>query len=347
MTETKKSLLRWAVVIVLLVACVWFTIRNLDMAKVWGYMVSADYLWVLLSIPVMLMSHWVRAFRWKTMLQPVVKHTKMLDLFSAVMAGYAVNNVLPLRTGELVRPYVLARREKISFTSVFATIIVERFIDVVVLFLMLAAVTFAFRDAIKTALPNLPAEKLFVPCIAILIVIALSFWPKFIKMVLRFTIKPLSIKLHDKINDLFDKFAHGFEIVKKPSQYARLIIESLLIWLLYTIPNFLMFFSFGLNKAPFNMNFYDAILLIVISGIAYTIAPTPGAFGFYHPLIVSTLAKLYGVNYELALAYATVNHGLNYLVQVIFGGLFLLRENVKKIPHTEDIEKELGTIVPE
>ena len=54
MTETKKSLLRWAVVIVLLVACVWFTIRNLDMAKVWGYMVSADYLWVLLSIPVML-----------------------------------------------------------------------------------------------------------------------------------------------------------------------------------------------------------------------------------------------------------------------------------------------------
>jgi hypothetical protein len=339
--ERRSQLIRISVAVVLLVASVYYTVKDIDLVKLWNYIVTADYFWVLLCIPVMILSHWVRAVRWRTMLEPILKHANLWNLFSAVMAGYAVNNILP-RGGEFLRPYAFARRQKVSFTSVFATIIVERFLDLLILLLMFAVVWFSFREQIRMALPTLQAEKLFVPVLIIMGVIILSFWPPLIRFLLKYTIKPLSQKLFDKATELFEKFVKGFSVIRTPSRYFRLTVESLLIWLLYTIPNFLIFYSFGFDHAPYNMGFDDAILLIVISGIAFTISPTPGAIGVFHFFIQNTLVRLYNVNPEAALAYATVNHGIGYLVQVVVGGIFLLRENIKKIPRKRDIEFENG-----
>ena len=344
-SEKKKQYFGMLLAIAIVIASFYYTTKDLDLSKLWSLIIHADYLWVLLSIPVMLLSHWVRAYRWKTMLQPIVKNAHVWNLFSAVMAGYAVNNVSPIpRGGEFVRPYVFARREKVSFTSSFATIVVERFVDVIVLLLMFGAVSFTFREQIKTALPNLQAEKMFMPVLVFVAVLILSFWPRLIRTILKYTIKPLSEKFYDKISVLFDKFVVGLSIIHKPSQYLRLTIESLLIWLLYTIPMYMMFFSFGFDKAPYGLGMDDAILLIVISGVAFTISPTPGALGVFHFLIQNTLVKLYGISSEAALAYATVNHGIGYLLQVVVGGIFLLGENIKKIPQKEDIEQDFQEV---
>jgi len=75
-----------------------------------------------------------------------------MNLFSAVMVGYAINNVTP-RGGELVRPYILARREKISKSAVFGTIIVERVIDIIFLMLMFGIVFLASHTIILKAFP--------------------------------------------------------------------------------------------------------------------------------------------------------------------------------------------------
>jgi len=340
-SEKTKQAIRISVAVIFLVLSVYFTIKDINFAKLWNYIINADYFWVILSMPVVVLSHWVRAYRWRTMMQPVKKNIKVWDLFSAVMAGYAVNNVVP-RGGEFIRPYIIARREKISYTSTFATIVVERFLDVLILLLMLAGVWFTFREQIKEALPTLQAEKLLVPVLIFLGVLILSFWPRLMRIVLKYTIKPLSDKFYAKISELFEKFTKGLSIVRTPSQYFRLTLESLAIWLLYTIPMWLMFFSFGFQKAPYNLGFEDAILLIVISGIAFTISPTPGAIGIFHFFIQNTIVKLYGINPEAALAYATVTHTVGYLIQVGIGGIFLIRENIKKIPTEDDLSSENG-----
>lgn len=342
LSEKTKQFLRIIVAVFFLVLSVYYTVKDIDFTKLWQYIINADYLWVILSIPVMVLSHWVRALRWRTMLQPVKKNAKVWDLFSAVMVGYAINNVVP-RGGEFVRPYIIARREKISFTSTFATIVVERFIDVLILLIMLAAVWFTFRDQIKNALPTLQAEKLLLPVLIFLAVLILSFWPRLVRIVLKYTIKPISNKFYLKISELFEKFAKGFSIIRTPSQYFRLTLESLLIWLLYTVPMWLMFFSFGFQNAPYYLGLEDAVLLIVISGIAFSISPTPGAIGVFHFFIQNTLVKLYGISPEAALAYATVTHGIGYLIQVGIGGLFLVRENIKKIPKEEDLSDTIDS----
>ncbi|MFN3270286.1 MAG: lysylphosphatidylglycerol synthase domain-containing protein, partial [Candidatus Kapaibacteriota bacterium] len=94
-------IINYSLSIILLILLVYFSLKGLNLASLGKYIVSANYLWVLLSIPVGLASHWARAIRWKTMLKPITNPKSTWNLFSAVMAGYAVNNIVP-RGGELL-----------------------------------------------------------------------------------------------------------------------------------------------------------------------------------------------------------------------------------------------------
>jgi len=168
MKEAVKSTIRYSLAVILIIVSCYLALKDVELSKLYDTIVSADYLWVLLPIPVIMLSHWVRALRWKTMLNPILKHSSTWNLFSAVMIGYAANNVVP-RGGELLRPYVVSRREKISFSSTFATIVVERIIDVIALVLLFAGVFFFFRNQIINALPELDANKIVLPTIVVAI----------------------------------------------------------------------------------------------------------------------------------------------------------------------------------
>lgn len=341
MTERRKKLFKILLALIIVALSVYYTVKGIDLVKLWDYLINANYIYALIPIPLMLISHWVRAMRWRTMLEPVMKVHSTWNLFSAVMVGYAFNNVLP-RGGEFLRPYVYARREKASFSTLFATIVVERIFDLFTLLFLFFGVFFLFREELKQAIPNLHIEKLLVPTlIVVLVIIVFSFWPPFIKTMLKWFIKPISIKFYEKLNGIFDRFVQGFAIIRHPKQYVRVIIESLSIWLFYTLPNWIMFYSFPFQSVH-HLGLDDAVLLIVISGIGFTVAPTPGALGVYHLLIQGALVKLYGISPEEGLAYATVTHGINYLVQVIVGGFFILRENIKSIPDMTDISTDLA-----
>ena len=99
-----------------------------------------------------------------------------------------------------------------------------------------------------------------------------------------------------------------------------------------------MFFAFDF-QSTLHLGLIDAGLLIVVSGVGTSIAPTPGAIGVYHWIIVSALVNLYpNISQEEALAYATLTHGVNLIIQVIIGAIFLLKENITKIPTKEDFE---------
>ncbi|MCX7879694.1 MAG: flippase-like domain-containing protein [Ignavibacteria bacterium] len=327
------KILNYFISFVILIVLIYLSLKEIDINTLTTYIISANYVWVILSVPIMLSSHWARALRWRTMLAPITTAKSTWNLFSAVMAGYAVNNIIP-RGGEILRPFYYSRKEKISFTMTFATIIVERFIDLFSLLLLFLLSFYFFREQLKVALPNLHIENLLIPTFLIIVVASLSFYRNWVNFLLLRIIKPFSLKFFNRLNDLFDKFFLGLRIIKQPSQYFQLFVESLLIWFLYTLPLYFMFFSFGFVD-KYNLGFDDSILLIVVSGIGYTIAPTPGAIGFYHFLVQNTLNKLYGISLEEALAFATVTHALNYFSQVIIGGIFLFHEQISLLPKIE------------
>ncbi|MFA6571150.1 MAG: lysylphosphatidylglycerol synthase transmembrane domain-containing protein [Bacteroidota bacterium] len=343
MKDKAKTILRIVVSVVLIAASGYYALKDVNFSELMRIVSNVSYFWIFASVPVILLSHWVRAMRWKTMLEPALKKksASTWNLFSAVMIGYAGNCVLP-RGGEFIRPFVYSRREKVSFSTSFATIIVERFIDLITMIFLFGVIFLFLSHKILKALPDIEPHKIIVPTVIVLGVMIVSFYPPVFRFMIRLFIKPFSLKLFDKLSQLFEKFLKGFAIIKTPSQYFRVTVESLVIWFLYTIPLYFMFFSFDFHLS-YSLNFSDALILIIVAGVSATIAPTPGAIGIQHVMMQVAMVNIYGISKEAALAYATVTHAVNYFIQLSVGGVFFMRENIKGIPSKVDYTSELNT----
>ena len=97
---------------------------------------KVDYTIILISISMAIMSHIIRAIRWKTMLKPLSYNPKTVNLILSVFISYLSNLAIP-RSGEVLRATVLSKYENIPFSKGFGTIIIERFIDLIILFIII------------------------------------------------------------------------------------------------------------------------------------------------------------------------------------------------------------------
>lgn len=338
MSKHLKSILKWLLTIGLIAVSFYFALKDIELKDVWNSLRTANYFWVIISFPVIILSHYIRALRWRTILKPIMQAGSTMNLFSAVMVGYFFNSIYP-RLGEFIRPYVYAKRENVSKSSVFATILVERVIDVITLGFLFVIAFIIASEKIANMLPGLDAQKIIIFSLLILAVMIISFYPPVIKFILNFCVKPFSMNFYDRANDIITKFRLGFAVIKKPSSYLRLIGESFLIWMCYALPMYLMFFCFPFSET-IEVSISDALFLVIVSGIGVTIAPTPSGIGVMHSLIMYAMMGLYNIPQEMALAYATLNHASSLFIQLTVGGVCFLREKITKIPDEIEIANE-------
>lgn len=331
-----KTALKWLLTIFFVAVSLYFALKDTDLSKLWDSIVTANYIWVIASLPIIILSHYIRALRWRTILKPLTPANSTTNLFSAVMVGYFFNSLYP-RLGEIIRPYVYAKRENLSKSSVFATIIVERVIDVFTLGVLFAVAFIIARDKIANMLPGVDPQKILYFSLLVLVVLVLSFYPPFVKLLLKLMVKPFSLKIHDRIWDIFQKFRIGFSVIKDKRAYLRLVTESLLIWTCYALPMYLTFYCFSFSQT-IDVSLGDALFLVIVSGIGVTIAPTPSGIGVMHSLIMYAMMGLYGIPEEMALAYATINHASSLFIQLTIGGVFLIRERISKFPTDFSLE---------
>ena len=333
-----KTALKWLLTTILIVVSFYFALKDINIDELWVSLRTADYFWVILSMPVIIASHYIRALRWRTILKPIMNPGSTVNLFSAVMVGYFFNSIYP-RLGEFIRPYVYAKRENVSKSSVFATIVVERVIDVITLGFLFVIAFIISREKVANMLPGVDPQKILFVSLLVLVVMVFSFYPPFIKFILNYLVKPFSSKIYERILDIFVKFRLGFTVIRQPSMYFRLISESLLIWLCYALPMYLMFFCFPFSQT-IDVSLSDALFLVIVSGIGVTIAPTPSGIGVMQMLIMYAMIGLYKIPEEMAFAYATINWATSVFIQLTVGGAFVLRERITKIP--EDMKDNSG-----
>ena len=128
MNKRTKNILRYSLSFLLAFVFLYLAFRGVKLTDLWESLKGANYWWAALLLPLNVLLNWVRAERWAYLLAPIKSPISKRNLFSGVMIGYAINNVLP-RVGEFVRPYILGKREKISISSTLATVVVERILD--------------------------------------------------------------------------------------------------------------------------------------------------------------------------------------------------------------------------
>lgn len=143
----KKKIL-FIVGILISIVCSWLFARKIEWSQLNVAFREAKYIYIMPTIIIIFLSYYFRAVRWSTLIAPV-KKVSVWSLFSVTMIGFMANNVLPARIGEVVRPVMIARKEKIKITASFATVVMERVFDLLGI-IIIASLLFFF----------LPSEKL-------------------------------------------------------------------------------------------------------------------------------------------------------------------------------------------
>src|SRR6516225_6902026 len=133
-----RSRLRAALVLVLTLGLLAFFFNDVNMADVWTATRAADPRLLILAVAVTMMIYTFRALRWQYLLAPIGR-THLSTAFQTTIIGFAASFLLPARPGEVLRPYLLAKREGLPPTACFATVILERFLDLVTVLLLFGA----------------------------------------------------------------------------------------------------------------------------------------------------------------------------------------------------------------
>ncbi len=323
----KSPALKYVAIAIVTVGLLYLAFRGQDLGAAMDAMGRARIVPLFGGLLIMFLSHGVRALRWRIVLRPLKRHTSLWLAFKATIAGYAMNNLIP-RSGELVRPYMMARGENIPMAGTLATVVVERLADVLALAGLIVFSLVSFQSRVTNVFPMFNGSVLWGIAVMLLLIISLIlvfFSERRTEQLVALATQPLPAKWSEKVGQMARDFSRGLRGLEK-SAILPLVLGTAGIWILYGISMYVSLQAFD-NPAMSALTLRDAFLLLTLSGIAFTI-PTPGGTGGYHFLIKTGLASIFGVPVAIAAAYAIVTHILSYISITLVGLGFLLKEGI-------------------
>lgn len=295
----------------------------------------ANYVLLAPSVVVYFIAVLFRAIRWRYLLTPIGLFS-VGRLYPVVVIGYMANNLLPMRLGEFVRSYYLARREDVKATSALATIAVERVYDGITL-LAFAALTAPLlllmgefdgaADVSRTTGMLFLAATIGAFAVLLTVFTLMGSSPPFAnRMEGWLNIVPAGPR--PKVKELFRTFVVGLTVLKSPSKHLSLFLYSLPVWLLEGSMYFMLIYSFGIDDHfdSVGVLLLVALLLTATSNLATSLPSAIGGIGPFEIVAQQTLMAL-GVGASLAGAYSGFVHVVALWLPVNLAGLALLWKN--------------------
>jgi len=299
----------------------WLALRGLDLQHFWEILGEANYWWIIPGVAIYFVAVWVRTWRWHYMLRHIAP-VPIKRLFPVVVIGYMGNNIYPARAGEVLRSYVLRRKEGVPISASLATVVLERLFDgLVMLLFVFVTLPFIKLDPIYTQLVTV-FSVVFIG--ALLVFLALAARPQRMKLVYGwFVDRVVPERLREAFHGVFDKFIEGLQSLRSPRDLFFIFITSTLIWLTETTKYWLVAFAFPGFHAPF----YVLMLMTAVVNLATTLPSTPGYVGTFDAPGIAILGT-YGVPKALATGYTLVLHVALWLPITLLGAFYMFVEQV-------------------
>ncbi len=295
-------------------------LRGLRLAQVWEAMRTANYWWLLPGVAVYFLAVWARTWRWYYLLRPV-KRISLRQLFPVVVIGYMGNNVYPARAGEVIRAYVLRRKEQVDISASLATIVVERIFDgVVMLFFVFVALPFTpLPQGLRQAV--IYSSLLFFGLLLVFFALAAS--PHRAQALYGWAIDRL-VPEHwrGRTKGVLDRFMGGLHCLRNGRDVAMIFATSVVIWLTETVKYWFVMHGFG-----FSVPFYVLMLMAAVVNLATTLPSAPGYIGTFDKPGIEVL-KGFGVADTVAAGYTLVLHAALWLPITLLGVYYMWRESV-------------------
>lgn len=314
--------------LVISVVCLYFSFRNIDWGRTWTSMREANYLLVLATVAVTMSSNWLRAYRWKYMMEPLGK-VNIDGLFSATMIGMMANNVLPARLGEFVRAYAAGKIFQVSKSASFATIVVERAFDLGTLVFCLGLALFLVHLDPRVQLMGYVA---IASCVATFVV--LIWFRQRREQVSRFAgafLERLPERFRERGNRLTHSFIDGLEVLANGSHIVLILVLSLVMW-----ASVIWSMDLCMRALHLPVPWYASIIMLVVVNLALMLPAGPGFAGTFEAAVILSLLIFPGVTKEQAVSYAILYHVTQFLPVTAVGLYYLWRANLSLTAATSD-----------
>jgi len=334
--DKKKMLL--IVGLMVSIICSWLFVRKIEWSSLGVAFSEAKYIYIFPTIIIMFASFYIRAIRWEVLLSPI-KKISVLNLFSASMIGFMANNVLPARLGEIIRPVMIARKEKIGVSTSFATIAIERVFDILGI-IVIASLLFCFlpsdnqanSQAVIHQLKKWSAIMAFFGICTIAILFLLSLYPKKAGAVFEKLLFVFPHHLRDKLVNLLHSFISGLQVFDHKIKLLWVGVLSLIIWLLNAASIYVLCYSFDIG-----LSYAGACFVTVCIALAVALPQAPGFIGVFHIATQKSL-DVFGVGLSSAQSFAILLWAVSVIPVTVAGLLFLWREGISfgEISHYDE-----------
>lgn len=311
--------------IIVSVVCVWFSMHDVKISEVWGALRQANYLGFFAVMGLTLFGFWVRAVRWRSLIA-APRHLSTDSLFSATMIGFMANNILPFRLGEFVRPWALARREQLSKTTLLATVVVERAVDMLTLLGILGIALLVHPISADTKAGQMTragAGVLVITCVALTaFVIALEWSPRLAHAVINWFTRPLPEKIRRRASAMLEHFFEGLGLFRDLPRLAWVFLLSFVMFLTFALGLSVCMWSLGID-----VPWYGGLVMLVITAIGIMVPAAPGYIGTLNLACVAGLA-LFSVGPELAVPFSWFYWASQWIPVTGVGFFYLQREGL-------------------
>lgn len=330
MNKKLSTVLQYLVFLGLGLVLVWFSVKDIDAASWAQIRQSLGEARYILFIPVfliLLFSHFIRALRWRLLMEPMGYRPNKANTFFAVMIGYLANQVFP-RLGEILKCTLLARYEKIPADKLVGTIILERLIDGLCL-LVVFSITLLIQPGLYSQLvaevfqssgqeENSGLAKYATWIFLGIILLVMLVW-----MIVK---RKSPADLLEAIKKIGSRVWMGITTVRHLQKRGLFVLYTFMIWTCYLAGGFIGFFAL---KETSVYGVHEAFTVLSAGSIGMII--TPGGIGGYALLIERTM-MLYGLSQPIAAAFGWLLWISQTLIVLIAGlaSFVLLPWNVRK-----------------
>ena len=323
-----RGYLRTVIVIGLTVALMWFFLRSADLASVWSHIRRARLDLISAAFGAIAVSYVVRVRRWQRLLAPIAQ-VGFAPAVRATVIGFATTAVLPGRLGEVLRPYLLARRERLSASAVLATVVLERLLDVIAVVLLFGVFLLFLSGDLQQTDPQVLTYLKVGGLVAavgagamLALIVGCGWGAGPVAGVVTQVERVLPQRFGAAAGRFIIRFSAGFGIARQPGRFMRafawsfsLVVECLRLGVV-RVPAFGIVLPLGGSLL---------LMMLLVLGVA---VPTPAGVGGFHAAFQVGVTGFYAAPVDAAVGAALVLHALSFGPVTLLGIVWMARDGL-------------------
>jgi uncharacterized membrane protein YbhN (UPF0104 family) len=282
-------------VLAIVIAGLWFFVRKMDWSKLGEALASASIWPLFVAILLNLVCQWGKAAAWHVMLAPRF-HVSTWRLFRYAIAAFAASALAPARAGEVLRVWVLQRRDGVPPADTAAVAVEEKLLDGITMLCLVAPVPWLLPD-----LPSWVGDSI-VLCAGIAVVLFIGL--------------NIAVGRFTGSTSVIGRFIAGMHILRSPRRLSIVFALLALVWIADLGQVMLVLYAVGI-KLPIAAG----LLVLFTLNLTIMVPSTPAQVGAFEVGALAGLGLLH-VEGEPALAFALLYHALQ-VIPIIIGGLVL------------------------